>query len=418
MLYAPASPPHVARPSAIVSPRSTESPHPMHRPCPIYAQRRPSSRRGAMPLIACCAAVFGACRESSPRVAARDSAAARPVVAATVATLPDTAVPRYQATDALPPARTTPAVTTTPAAAARRQRPTVPARAGDPRTPNELGRIPVLEYHLLGGEELRWKVDTAHFRRTLQLLYDRGYRPINITDLLDRKIDLPRGLSPVVLVFDDASPSQFRYVERGGKLEVDPNSALGIMLAFNRTHPEWKRKGVFCMLPAAQSGHAFFGDKGIDGQKSEWRFQKVRFLAEQGFELCNHTLYHANLGKQTDERALEFIARGQMAIDSAVPGYKVRTFALPLGVWPKNRSLAWSGTWTDPMSKRTVRYEYDAVLEVAGGPTRSPYDPQFNPRSIKRVEAFGMEVEKLLDRLDASGDRYVSDGDPHTVAKP
>ena len=289
--------------------------------------------------------------------------------------------------------------------------PTTSSRAGaTPRAANKLGRIPVLEYHLLGGEELRWKVDTAHFRRTLQLLYDRGYRPINISDMLDRKIDIPAGTSPVVLVFDDASPSQFSYIERDGRLEVDPNSAVGMLLEFNKRHPDWKKKGVFCMLPAAQSGHAFFGEKGIAGQKSEWRFKKVQFLAEQGFELCNHTLYHANLGKQTDERAQEFIARGQMAIDSAVPGYKVRTFALPLGVWPKNRPLAWAGSWTDPKSRKPVRYQYEAVLEVAGGPARSPFDPQFNPRSITRVEAFGNEVERLLDQLDRSGNRYVADG--------
>jgi hypothetical protein len=38
-----------------------------------------------------------------------------------------------------------------------------------------------------------------------------------MTDVLDKKIQtLPRGTSPVVLVFDDASASQFRYLERGG----------------------------------------------------------------------------------------------------------------------------------------------------------------------------------------------------------
>ena len=287
---------------------------------------------------------------------------------------------------------------------------TRPAASRGGRMPNQLGRIPVFEYHLLGAGESRWKVDTAHFRQTLQLLYDRGYRPINIADMLDRKIDIPAGTSPVVLVFDDASPSQFSYVERDGRLEIDPNSAVGMLLDFSKRHPDWKKKAVFCVLPAAQSGHAFFGEKGIAGQKSEWRFKKLQFLAEQGFELCNHTLYHANLGKQTDERAQEFIARGQMAIDSAVPGYRVRTFALPLGVWPKNRPLAWTGSWTEARSGRAVRYSYDAVLEVAGGPARSPFDPQFNPRSITRIEAFGQQVERTLDQLDRSGNRYVADG--------
>jgi peptidoglycan/xylan/chitin deacetylase (PgdA/CDA1 family) len=261
-------------------------------------------------------------------------------------------------------------------------------------------------------------VSTRRFRENLETLYARGYRPVNMTDVVDRKLDLPAGLSPVVLVFDDASPGQFSYVERDGKLEIDPNSAVGMLMAMNRKHPDWSRKAVFCMLPAAQQGHAFFGEKGIKGQKSEWRFKKVQFLKEQGFELCNHTLYHANLGKQTDAKAQEFIARGDMAIDSAVPGYRVRTFALPLGVWPKNKASAWAGSWSDPKSGRTVRYQYDAVLEVAGGPTRSPHDPLFNPRSINRVEVFARELEKTLDQLDRSGNRYVSDGNPRTVARP
>lgn len=295
---------------------------------------------------------------------------------------------------------------------------TTASAGGAARTPNELGRIPVLEYHLLGEPGSRWKVERRRFREQLELLYARGYRPVNMTDLLDKKLDLPAGLSPVVIVFDDASPSQFSYVETKGALAVDPNSAVGMLLDMHRRHPDWARKGVFCMLPAAQQGHAFFGEKGIAGQKSEWRFQKVRFLHEQGFELCNHTLYHANLGKQTDAKAQEFIARGEMAIDSAVPGYKVRTFALPLGVWPRERSLARAGAWVDPGTKRAVRYRYDAVLEVAGGPTRSPHDPQFDPYHVTRVEVFATQLEKLLDQLDKSGTRYVSDGDPRTVAQP
>jgi len=103
----------------------------------------------------------------------------------------------------------------------------------------------------------------------------------------------------------------------------------------------------------------------------------------------------------------EQIARNVMAIDSAVPGYKVRTMALPYGIWPKNRQLAWEGTWTDPKTKQTHTYKFDAVLEVAGGPTKSPYDPAFNPHSITRVQAVGNDIHKTLDQLDASKSRFV-----------
>ncbi len=286
------------------------------------------------------------------------------------------------------------------------------------RVPNEMGRIPVVEYHLIGDADGRYARERSHFRRDLELIYARGYRPVTIAQVLDRKIDLPRGLSPVVFVFDDASPGQFKYIERNGKLEIDPGSGVGIWLDFKKTKPDWANAAVFCMLSGAAVGRSFFGEKDIEGQKSAWRFPKVKFLADNGFELCDHTLWHANLSKYSDAVVQEQIARGVLAIDSAVPGYKVRTFALPLGVWPKNRALAKQGSWTDPKSGKVTRYNFDAILEVSGGPTESPYDPRFNPLSINRIEVFGTELEKTLDRLDKNGTRYVSDGNPATVAKP
>ncbi|CAN5157204.1 hypothetical protein BH23GEM2_BH23GEM2_12780 [soil metagenome] len=286
------------------------------------------------------------------------------------------------------------------------------------RVPNELGRIPLMEYHLIGDKEGRYERSRERFRQDLEILYRRGYRPVTIAQILDRDLNLPRGLSPVVIVFDDASPGQFKYIERDGKLEIDPESGIGILLDFNRRYPDWENKAVFCTLSGAAAGRSFFGEKDIEGQKSEWRFQKVRFLAEKGFELCNHTLWHARLDRYPDEVVQEQIARGQLAIDSAVPGYKVRSFALPLGIWPKNRELARRGSWTDPKTGRVVRYDNEAILEVSGGPTRSPHDPQFNPLSMTRTEVFGEELERTLDRLDRTGTRYVSDGDPNTVARP
>jgi hypothetical protein len=291
------------------------------------------------------------------------------------------------------------------------------AAAAQGFAPNELGRIPVFEYHLIIDKNGLYERTYDGFRRDLETMYDRGYRPINMSEMIDKKIDLPAGQSPVVLVFDDASPSQFRYVEKNGQLEIDPTSAVGILIAFNKQHPDWKNRAVFCMLPAAQAGRSFFGDRGIEGQKSEWRYRKVKFLADQGFELCNHTLYHARLDR-AGAKVEEFIARGDMAIDSAVPGYKVRTFALPLGMWPKNRELAKRGSWRDSKG-HVVNYAYDAILEVAGGASRSPYDPQFNPMSVPRVQVIGdSAVSRTLTGLEKHGQRYVSDGDAKTVARP
>jgi hypothetical protein len=96
----------------------------------------------------------------------------------------------------------------------------------------------------------------------------------------------------------------------------------------------------------------------------------------------------------------------------------VRTFALPLGVWPKNRALAKTGSWTDPKTHQVTKYDNDAILEVSGGPTKSPYDPTFNPLSITRIEMIDDQLTQILDKMDKNGTRYVSDGDPSKVAKP
>jgi hypothetical protein len=114
----------------------------------------------------------------------------------------------------------------------------------------------------------------------------------------------------------------------------------------------------------------------------------------------------------------EQIARLQLAVDSAVPGYRIRSFALPLGVWPQNRALARAGSWTDPKTGQTTSYQHDVVLLVAGGPARSPHDPEYDPLRLTRVQVWSDELVRTLDRLDAERSRYVSDGDPATVARP
>lgn len=276
------------------------------------------------------------------------------------------------------------------------------------RIANHRGSIPILEYHLVTDRDSRWSRSAARFRGDLELLYSRGYRPITVAQLVDGNLDVPVGMSPVVITFDDASPGQFRYIERNGRIEVDPTSAVGVWLAFNRQHPDWKNRATFCLLSGAAAGHSFFGDKGIDGQKTEWRFEKLRFLSSQGFELCAHTLWHANLARYGDGEVQEQIARSVMAIDSAVPGYRVRTFALPFGKWPRNRALAIRGAWRNGRNGKEIRYAFDAVLEVAGPPVPPPGSPRFNPYALTRTQVVGDALEKLLDRMDRHDERSVT----------
>ena len=292
------------------------------------------------------------------------------------------------------------------------------AKPNPNRVPNEMGRIMVLEYHLITDHNGLYARERGQFRKDLETLYDRGYRPVNMGDVLDKNLNLPKGISPVVFVFDDASPEQFRYIDNNGKLEIDPTSGIGIWLDFKKTHPDWGNKAVFCLLNGASAGHNFFGDRGVQGQKSSWRFQKVKWLADNGFELCDHTLWHAQLSKYPDAFVQEQIARNVLGIDSAVPGYKIREMALPQGLWPKNRALASKGSWTDPKTGKTVNYSWPVVFEVDGGPMRSPYDPAFNPGSTPRIQVIGNAIENNMNKLEQANNAYISDGNPSVVARP
>jgi hypothetical protein len=340
--------------------------------------------------------------------------------AASTSSKPDSALtansqPSNTASDAAGPSSTTSGAS---AGSANTAPNTWPGKPVPGRTPNEMGRIMVLEYHLITDHNGDYARERGQFRKDLQTLYDRGYRPVNMVDVLDKKLNLPAGQSPVVFVFDDASAEQFSYIENNGKLELDPQSGMGIWQDFRKTHPDWGNKSVYCLLSGAQAGHNFFGDRGIRGQKSNWRFLKVKWLADNGFELCNHTLWHMQLSKYPDAAVQQQIAQCALAIDSAVPGYKVRSMALPQGLWPKNRALASHGSWTNPKTGKTTAYNYEVVFEVAGGPMRSPYDPAFNPGSTPRIQVIGNAIEQNMTRLESTGNAYISDGNAAVVAKP
>jgi hypothetical protein len=100
--------------------------------------------------------------------------------------------------------------------------------------PNELGKVMVLEYHLIGEPEDRWRRTPENLRKDFQTLYEQGFYPISVLDLANGNIDVPAGKTPFAITYDDSSAGQFRFIEKNGKLEIDPDCAVGIMEEFKR----------------------------------------------------------------------------------------------------------------------------------------------------------------------------------------
>jgi hypothetical protein len=284
---------------------------------------------------------------------------------------------------------------------------TAPA-AADAQTlaPNELGRVMVLEYHKIDYPEERWTRTPENFRRDLETLYARGYRLQNLNDLLDGKITVPAGTTPVVLTFDDSSPGQFRYVPKDGGWEIDPKSGIGVLEAFIKEKPDFGRAGTFFVLPGASKPNRLFNQPEHEGRK-------LQFLVKQGYEIGNHTLWHANLGKYDEATVRAQVAEAQVWVQRHVPDYKLRTLALPHGVYPKNIAWAQEGT------AKGTSYRTDAILMVAGGAAPSPFARTFDPVRVPRIQAVEKDLGYWLDYFAKNpGERFVSDGNPVTLTVP
>lgn len=272
--------------------------------------------------------------------------------------------------------------------------------------PNEVGRLMVLEYHKIDYPEERWTRTPENFRRDLETLYARGYRLVSLNALLDGKMSLPAGTTPVVLTFDDSSPGQFRYVIKDGQPVIDPKSGVGILEAFLREKPDFGRAGTFFVLPGASRPNRLFDQPEHEGRK-------LKFLVENGYEIGNHTLWHANLGKYDEAIVRAQLAEAQVWVQRHVPDYKMRTLALPHGVYPKDVQWALRGT-----AKGTT-YKHDAILMVAGGAAPSPFARTFDPTRLPRIQAVEKDLTYWLTFFEKNpGERYVSDGDPGTITVP
>jgi Polysaccharide deacetylase len=278
--------------------------------------------------------------------------------------------------------------------------------AAEPPAANELGRVMILEYHKIDYPEERWTRTPENFRRDLETLYARGYRLQSLNGLIEGRITVPAGTTPIVLTFDDSSAGQFRYVEHNGSREIDPKSGIGVLEAFIREKPDFGRAATFFVLPGAKPPNDLFNQREHQGRKLRW-------LVEQGYELGNHTLWHANLGKYDEPTVRAQLAEAQVWVQRHVPDYRFRSLALPHGVYPREVSWALNGT-----AKGTT-YRHEAILMVAGGAAPSPFARSFDPVHLPRIQAVEHDLKYWLTHFDRTPeDRYISDGNPDALTIP
>jgi peptidoglycan/xylan/chitin deacetylase (PgdA/CDA1 family) len=271
--------------------------------------------------------------------------------------------------------------------------------------PNELGVVPVLMHHQIRLHGSEFDLTPSQFVGELTRLWRDGFYPVRADDFVTGHMNVPKGKSPVVLTFDDADNNQVGFLPDG---TLDPNTGLGIMEAFARSHPGFPAVATF-FVPR----NAFDGNGSTPGKTLRW-------LVEHGFELGNHTRDHIPLNTIGDAQVQRELVLGDRVLSDRVAGYEARTMALPLGALPHTRSLALSGRW------HGQSYRFDGVFLAGAEPSPSPFSKQFDPGAIPRIRpnpnwngsrdfTGGMWLD-LLERNPSL--RYVSDGDPGKITVP
>jgi peptidoglycan/xylan/chitin deacetylase (PgdA/CDA1 family) len=260
---------------------------------------------------------------------------------------------------------------------------------------DELGRVPILMYHrIVARPRSVYERTPTDFTEELERLAEEDYVPVTTAELVTRRLDLPAGAHPVVLTFDDGDPSVFGLTPQG---QPAAGTAVRILLDVAAAHPRFRPVASMYV-----NEHPF-------GSADSGR--ELRWLADHGFEIGNHTRHHTNLRTASESEATAAITEE----DAAIRDYRPRTLALPYGARPRRAELALRGPG----------YSYDGVLLVGAGPAPSPCARGFDPAAIPRIrsQSAGTEAEygsaHWLDVLASpSGNRYTSDGDPATVAYP
>lgn len=298
--------------------------------------------------------------------------------------------------------------------------------------PNELGKIPVLEYHSFTtdpGQAGQFTRTIDDFRADLQWLYEHDFYVVPLTSVIDNAIAAPAGKHPVVLTFDDSTAGQFRYlIQDDGSVVIDPDSAIGVLEPFFAEHPDFGRGGFFAVLT---QGNSCFGwsssDVPDEPEQTPFCAQKLGWLLDHGYEVGNHTFNHVSLKKVDDDTFRHEIAEAIRALRSFDARIEANIMVMPFGNYPERQTRGQQRTWLkDGFEWDGERYRVVACLMVGASPTESPISVEFDPMFISRIQVFtaapGLEdhgssywfpIFELTPEL-----LYTSDGDPGTITVP
>ena len=235
-----------------------------------------------------------------------------------------------------------------------------PAELAKSLKPNELGLVPVLMHHQIRAHGSVYDMTAAQLR-------SRADAPLAGRLLPDHRrrsrrragSHVPKGRSPVVLTFDDATNNQVAFRPDGS---LDPSSGLGVLEAFAKTHHDFPAAATF-YVPR----NAFDGNGRTPASTLSW-------LVEHGFELGNHTKDHIPLNTLGPDRspaaARARQPRARRPAARATSRRRWRCRSAPCRSRPRWRCR---GSWGGHS------YSFAGVFLAGAEPAPSPFSTKWDP---------------------------------------
>lgn len=271
------------------------------------------------------------------------------------------------------------------------------------------GSIPILQYHmimtphnasllspLIAKRPLlrRFILTSQEFREQLEILYQQGFRPISLDEYLalgsgevSSLKRLAPGTKPFVLTFDDATYGQFDLIDTNsdGIVEIDPECAVGILLDFHNTHPDFALTGAFCIdfskVPFLQPSYLE---------------KKLNLLLDYGFEIVNHTKNHTSLDKLFRKSPDAFSREIGAAMEKFESYLGYRAKSINKIAYPNGRVSDQVKQAVKQISYKGKTYHFIAGLHAYGLWAPQPASTHFDPYAIPRIEISGKNFEKFV----------------------
>lgn len=240
----------------------------------------------------------------------------------------------------------------------------------------------------------------------LEFYYQAGYRMIRLVDFVNGEVHVKLGKSPIILTFDDGKHNiEVTGLDEKGEIIIDPNCAVGILESFKKKYPDYQVTATFFV-----NGGLF---------ESEYNEKILKWLVENGYDIGNHSMSHADFSKISREEATTEIGSLYSLLETMIKGKYVPIVALPFGSPYSKEHTNFSSILNSSYQGKS--YETIATLRVGWEANCSCFDSHFDPTFLKRIRAYDhdgseFDIKMNFDILEKT--RFISDGDANMITVP